>query len=529
MTFPPNLLTGAQAETHLVGVFLGWGWLPGKDVVDLGYDLSVEPERAVFRGARFLVQSKGTLSKTKRALTAQVDKGRLRSYFENPHPVFICRVLSDKRVLWVHAQDWCMKNSDRLAGSGTTGVKFNPEHDLSDRALFTEYLRPLLTPASEQINGLTKVATQRAAFLSGLDERLAVDVSYVDGRETYVIKAKEGVTGLHGNFRLDPDAGPENAAKFQNAFEFGLPAEVQVLDVHMTGSPLFTELGSDQPSPGTVTFSSRSNSPVTVLLAGGESYRLTAKTKGFESLLHRGHKGSMVINDQVPSVFDLAVKLTQQSASTMKAQLTLGIRESAVVGHSLRTLHELDGLVEWVDQIDVAGSIFFGLVIDGKRVSSTVSHDQLLDMFHILHTTRQLSKLHAICNYANCDLLLPSDHAFTSNDVLCIDLIYSALRGERVPIDVESVDVTLEKQLGSEMNGADFSLPTSIDLTLHGQNVGSFPVIVDVLGYQWVEVDAPLKWKLLRKPGSTALLRLGSEDPDSFKWVVRVPSNPMPT
>lgn len=87
MNFTENQRTGVLAENVVESLFLSWFWTVGRDRIDVGYDLFVEPDRERFKGQRFLVQVKGTARQKRGAPTAKVSKSNLRKYAANRIPV----------------------------------------------------------------------------------------------------------------------------------------------------------------------------------------------------------------------------------------------------------------------------------------------------------------------------------------------------------------------------------------------------------------------------------------------------------
>jgi hypothetical protein len=55
-------------------LFVSWSWTVGKDHIDTGYDLNVEPSISEFRGHRFLVQVKATKQSKRGKIVAHVSK-----------------------------------------------------------------------------------------------------------------------------------------------------------------------------------------------------------------------------------------------------------------------------------------------------------------------------------------------------------------------------------------------------------------------------------------------------------------------
>lgn len=95
MPYPRRQRTGRRAELAVEALFTDWGWVVGRDHIDIGYDLFVEPDHRIYRGARFHVQVKGTSQLDVSRISAKVKKTRLHQYAQNILPVFVVRATHD--------------------------------------------------------------------------------------------------------------------------------------------------------------------------------------------------------------------------------------------------------------------------------------------------------------------------------------------------------------------------------------------------------------------------------------------------
>ncbi|WP_285446528.1 DUF4365 domain-containing protein [Xanthomonas sp. fls2-241-TYG-148] len=165
--FPENTQIGVIAEDEVALLFTRWGWTVGRDRVDVGYDLYVEPSQDRYAGGRFLVQVKGAATTNKRkSLVAPVAKFRLAQYGRNPIPVLIVRANQAGKLYWIHAQDWVAKNLGRLSGSGYAGVKLDLSNDLTNQARLERFLDVALAQSGELAGSAAKSAHERSLYLA---------------------------------------------------------------------------------------------------------------------------------------------------------------------------------------------------------------------------------------------------------------------------------------------------------------------------------------------------------------------------
>jgi hypothetical protein len=155
MNFASTERTGRLGEIDVERLFITWSWTVGKDLIDVGYDLTVEPDIAEFGGHRFLVQAKATAENKKHGnVIAPIAKSRLRQYARNPIPVFIVRVTGDGALYWLHVQDWATAHGKRLSGDGTARINIPKTQRLEDKDDFVAYLKQIFKPLAEKSTAL---------------------------------------------------------------------------------------------------------------------------------------------------------------------------------------------------------------------------------------------------------------------------------------------------------------------------------------------------------------------------------------
>lgn len=244
MNFPLAQKTGRLGELAVEEIFTSWSWTVGKDFIDAGYDLSVQPDVNQFCGDRFLVQVKATTVHSKSGgIIAAVGKDRVRQYIRSRIPVFIVRVTADKKLYWIHVQEWAKHHPNHPKGPGNCNIKFPSSQILSDQQAFTEYLIEVFKSEAEKISSLPKLVEERSNYLSAIDSRLKVVVGINDGVQHFEISAKSEPVKL--NLEIQTKNNSTVNQSLQNAVRFGLPVNIEVDALSIKGTELTKELGLD--------------------------------------------------------------------------------------------------------------------------------------------------------------------------------------------------------------------------------------------------------------------------------------------
>lgn len=495
MNFPDSQLTGSLAEQDLGRLFTSWRWVAGKDYIDIGYDLSVVPDVARFKGARFLVQSKGTARRKKGSIVAQVSKMRLRQYAENPHPVFIIRVMPDGNMYWVHAQLWAKNNLHKLVGDGDSGVKFEIERTLSDKEQFVSYLDKVMAPAHEKKGGLSELSEKRSQYLSAIDPRFVVKTDLVDGKERYRVSVAAGAEGDAGRFSLKPVPTQENIDRLKEAIEFGVPAAIEVDEFKLEGSPLFDEIGASRAFSGTLSMSATNVSSGMVYLYSGAKHSITAAEVGIEANLFSGNKGAVVNNDG----FECALKISSRFIAKLPAQdpgsITFTIDRKALSAHAIQAARELGPILEWAEQVFLKDALRVEMFFRGHRVPLNLQNTGEA-FFDFLHGCILLGRLHKLARYFDSNIILPEEHEFTESEQNDIFLAYKILRGERCVVHMGTMNFTAAENFELEVFH-EVCLRSGISIFVAGRELGLIPVEINIPSPRFEKLDGLNKYRIV--------------------------------
>lgn len=497
MNFSREQQTGELAELAVRALFTKWGWLAGRDFLDAGYDLSVEPSRDLFHGSRFLVQVKGTLQKGWRGLTVSIAKDRLRMYAENRIPVFIVRSTPDGKLYWLHAQEWAKGKDERLLGEGKTGVRFDHERELNDQKQFTNYLLEVFRPQAQRRGASSSLIRDRETYLSGLDKR--IDVKIAADRKGESISLYGKGSGEVGRFHFRPTADPQNLSKLSNLFEFGLTANVEADDFRMSGSALYEALGLTERHQGRLTIGPTHTIPGSIRLLAGSDPSPLAPALAFEATLSAGSRGVSFSNAHTNNLLDLTMRMWD-SGEAFQMDIHIAVRDRLLSRAPIKDIAELDTLLSWAEAALDAEGIAIELDVSGRARLPALG-DQLREALAFFRYIAQLGRLHKVALFLNSPLVIEGKLEISEHEESMIDLAYQILRGQRCKAGEFSaeLDGIGDKQISDEMI---YQVCTNLQLTVDRKVLGDLPIAVELERYT-IEDDAGKK-RLIGKSGAQA-------------------------
>jgi len=502
--FSQNEQTGAVSEDEVGVLFKKWGWGVGRDRIDVGYDLFVQPDKVRYRGSRFLVQVKGTAQKGRRAgLVAPVKKSRLIEYVRNPIPVFLIRASADGRFYWLHVQEWSKTNRSRLSGSGIAGVKMDSSCELANREQFEAYLDKVLAPPGQRAGSIAAMAEERSIELSEIDPNFIVRVGVNSGQETHELFAR--TEDAKANFNFKPDQKHHNIINLKEAIEFGLPRSIDVSEFKMSGSPLFDALNISQPRAGTMTLQGKGRNGV-VRLYPGREFSLMVQCLEIQAELFSGQKGLAISSDSLDGLFMVEARIPLPGSG----KTTFSLRHGKLTSVPIQHLTELANAGVWAEQVVDEQAVFPELVFGGKRgrLGATPLNKSINPW---LHQLRLLSQMHLIAKFFDLDFIVPVDCTLTTREAEDISLAYQLLRGAR--LDIDNVSFEFESTVEVPVAGGKFGIwaTTNIVLTAGGSDFAAIPVLIDMPGYVVDPVPGTSKLRCHHPEGQKAAISYYSE------------------
>lgn len=503
MNFPENQRTAIVTEGNVSTLFSSWSWTVGKDEPDVGYDLFVEPDQVKFKGQRFLVQVKGTCKQATGSVAAYVKRSRLRQYAQNPLPVFLIRALSDGTLYWLHLQPWARQNPSELDGQGKARITLPAGQALNDKEAFVSYLSEIMKPESERMFALADLVDKRQRYLSALDKRFGVQASVENGIERYRIFAKSKPATF--GFDIKPAADPKNMQALKDAVLLGLPGSLEVDTFRLKGSPLFSSIGLDQPSRGTLSLGSIPTGEVAACFYPGSQRPIDGVEFSVPALLFQGQRGFSISNKAKESLFDLTLK-TVFSDEGASVNINLGFRDVAISKAPLKSHTALAAFGDWAQQALENDAVELELQLKAVCVPLPFHEGSLEDLYPLLYFAYRLGRLHKVAKRLNSSLVLSDDYTLTEEEISDINLAYRLLKEERISVNVGPVDFDAHTPPPDPIPGAAFFMQSSLSIDIAGQHLGTIPVIVDFDGFSMEHLPASGKYRLVSNTGGKAWL-----------------------
>lgn len=479
MNFSENQQTGVLAELDVKRLFMSWGWNVGRDQVDEGYDLLVAPDRTRFRGARFLVQVKGTSRRKGGRIAAQVSRRRLRQYAEDILPVFIVRVLADGSMYWLHAQLWAHGHAQALSGAGMAQVHFDNANNLADKTSFESYLMRVLPRVPGNITAFDE-AVDEVGLLNALDPRLRVRVSGAESRPTRQISAVS--EPVETTFRFTPEQPEEGVKALKDAIEFGLPCSIDVENFTVAGSPLFEHITEQNPGRGRLSINHGTGEAGVVRVYPGSQYSMTAERLLLEADLFRGRAGIAISNTSRESIFDLSLRLSFHHHEGLKVHLDLAVRASPRPASLIQNVDALRPLANWSEQVMRQGALYIEFEFSGKRETIPFPETQVVRLRNFLHWIRTLSRLHLVARSLNSELPYEPGRVFRPEEIGDIDLAYLLLKGDRRRVQLDRLEFDAHPTLAGGVVCSGKYLDT-LTFTVNGHHLGDIPVTIELTDY----------------------------------------------
>lgn len=474
MAISENQSIGAIAEKEVDLLFASWHWNSGRDFIDDGIDLFVEPRRETFGGHRFLVQVKGTARrKSGTAVVAPVAKSRLREYASMALPVFIVRRTADGELYWLHAQEYFRTHPKKLSGSGMAGVVFSTNQNLRNKQLFEEYLRYCIRANSAEI--IPKIeAIEKALLLQNADARISVTADSSGRGTRFSLHPKEPIhIGMH--FTLDGTS--DNLLQARDAIEFGLGRTFSVHSFGIEGSEAFKSLGVDGTSRGDLHLSTEAICTCTVKLQPGLKTTISTDPLVLKAELFRGLKGGAVTNESRDSTIDFSARFSIDSNGGI-LHTTLGVRWSSLAQASARDAFPMRLLHKWCEQVLASDSFTIEFCSPNFPRFSVAVDNAIERIGGAIDWAALLAKVHLICDATNSDFVFPAKAADFRVDDSLVDLAFALLKGERKLIKIDAVDFASERQISFNA-GDSFVCTTSLNIDTPTGRLCSLPVRID--------------------------------------------------
>ncbi len=223
-------------------------WTPRKDTIDKGIDYNVEiPATKTMPSFRFLAQVKTGEDVRRRkngSWSVSIKRERYESHLRNRHPVFLIGVdRSTGEARWCEVRDAQAlipsRASPALSKTVSFSLKATDTLGKSDKARFELAVRAAQFGLDAMYGNPVAALNYRRAQLEEKDPRFKVDAAVHGDTISYWINPV-GDEPTEVSFELALRS--EDAERFREAVEFGLPHGFRPLSLDFTGSALFEQL-----------------------------------------------------------------------------------------------------------------------------------------------------------------------------------------------------------------------------------------------------------------------------------------------
>lgn len=510
MNFPDKQKTGRLGEMEVEYLFTSWSFTVGRDHIDTGYDLIVEPLIDQFHGHRFLVQVKATKIHSKSGgISAPVDKARLRQYAINPIPVFIVRKTADGKLYWIHAQEWAKNHPSYLVGNGRCNVKLPGDQLLNNQEKFTAYLCEIFKPMAERKSALVDLAADRNFYLSSIDPRLTVKVKLQNGAERYEISAKSDDVKL--NFEVLPSNKENGNNILESAIRFGIPTEIQVDTLKISGTKLFDELGLPSHLGGSLSIQAIPTHEGVLSIRAGATYSILATSWAFPALMYRGHDGIAIRAKDANPVLRLEIRSEYRGATNVN----LEINEDRLCIEPIRDLTDLEHIGEWAWETLQENAVRLEVSFKGMKAPLVFENLKVDQIASFLSLAMWLGRLHKVAKALNSELILERNLNLSQGDTDTILFAYWLLKGERREININSFVVNGVESFSNIESTDTLFLRTELVMTIDNKRLGVVPVIARLHGYSFESLPEVGSYRVIKGNEGKAVMHFDDNRVDA--------------
>jgi hypothetical protein len=520
-----SILTGELGEVELQRLFLRWGWLPRKQLLDQGIDLTVElADVGRGLGLHFHVQSKASKGKLVGAadgIGLGLDRANVDYVLSQKNVVLLMFVsLHKTQAFWLDAQSAIRSANGKQDGSVYLKVPWVNMIDLcaDDAALDAQRQHFITALQAAGMANISRAVSATEEELSALDPRCQVTLLVGSGQSRYEIALRDEVQ-LATTMTFP---SPGEAEKLKEAIEYGVTRTFSVDSFDVSGSQLLERLLPT--SRGQVTVGAHPGEPMDIFLGTrprrGLDERI-GKPLHMRGAIVRGLKGAHVSASAENHPLTCEVRVTPADG---RADFTFGTNVASWEGRRLILLSGLAEAAESLERICAAGEIAIGFRSAHYQPSLTqqLSGD-LAECVEVAATVlRQFDDLRDLAILYGKDVSIENPTRYSRSEPAWWHIARRIIDGETV--SAPSALLTLRGEFSADVNkliadqpkGVFFIKNTPLVVTAAGAEICTIPVDVSIEDYDvkvLSTVGSMTEIEMIRTGESKLLLRRSSDDP----------------
>lgn len=384
-------------------------------------------------GREFAVQLKGTEHLRSDATHVKYSlKTEHLAYFLDKAllPVFLVVVdISTKRAWRVFLQRYAVEQlADReWRSQKTVTIKLPMSSDLSDPTALDaevdeaiEYVRQLHPPSLQ-----ASVAAERRR-LEAYDDRISVDVSYVDGRPHYRIDAKED---FEFTMTFASDDPAELREKLRQLLELGRAVEFKPGMVAFSGSPLFEHMVAEASEALTVKMGKTYSGALDLATFDSDGKELARLDRMLGSV-DRGTKAARFSGGYEGSPLKVVLEFPLvRPVPIAQVVFEMHFDTSEWVGTPLLHLPHFDRLIAFMRSVDKAAGIRLSCEVEGNTILAGLAEVDDAWGFRagLLAFVELVGRARVVSRVLRLNPKLPPFSAIDAKAAVATDMLYALL------------------------------------------------------------------------------------------------------
>jgi hypothetical protein len=291
--------------------------------------------------------------------------------------------------------------------------------------------------------------------------------------------------------------------RLNDYFGFGAPTEIEVSDFSISGSVLFSELGLEH-TKGKLSLQQNNAPTVRFVLTPGKSFEPFERHLYIDACGYRGNSGMLFRGESSANIFAVECRVSDIENGAA-CTWTFSFCSAAIVGKQYRQIEQLADLADWAQSVLDKSAVHLSIEARGSRIPMVAEGRGLDGMLNVLAWLALQGKVRALAVYSESNVAYDSSIRISAEDEWAICAAYSALRGERVPIPLETISGKLIP--GSVVpSGKSIQVETEMRVTLGTALLIALPVTLSLEDFDFLLDEENQSFEISRSDRSLALL-----------------------